>query len=229
VRILLTNDDGIHAPGLTALERAAKQLGEVIVVAPAEHQSGISHQVTAGQVISVWEDAPSRFAVGGTPADCVRLGLTQLARDVDWVFAGINDGANLGVDILMSGTVAAAREAALLGTPAISWSQYVMRPDPVDWEAAIEMLQMSWDRVEQLSLPKRAFWNVNFPHAPDVRRLAGPQLCSPEPQPLPVEYRPQDDGYFYCGRYAERPRSPGRDVDICFGGGIALSKLTADA
>ena len=93
MKLLLTNDDGIEAPGLCVLEQVAQEFGEVVVVAPDRHLSGCSHQVTTHQPLRITEQAANRFAVGGTPADCVRLGLLHVAPDADWVFSGVNDGA----------------------------------------------------------------------------------------------------------------------------------------
>jgi 5'-nucleotidase len=124
IKFLITNDDGIEAPGIRALVKAASQLGEVIVVAPEEAHSGCGHQVTAYEPISVREHSLSWWAIGGTPADCTRVGIREIAADCDWVLAGVNAGANLGVDVFMSGTVAAVREGALRGRPGIAFSHY---------------------------------------------------------------------------------------------------------
>ena len=113
MRILLTNDDGIDAPGLAALRDAAAVLGgDLVVVAPAECHSGCGHRVTTDRAIRVEELARGRFRVGGTPADCVRIAVAQLVPDAALVLSGINAGGNLGADVHHSGTVAAAREAA---------------------------------------------------------------------------------------------------------------------
>ena len=117
MRILLTNDDGIDAPGLEALRQAAAPLGEVVLVAPLDTLSGCSHRVTTDHPVRVHERGPGRYAIDGTPADCARVGLYGLARDAAWVLSGVNAGGNLGADVWHSGTVAAAREAVLHGWP----------------------------------------------------------------------------------------------------------------
>src|SRR5262249_57858395 len=122
MKLLLTNDDGVFAPGLEALAEAAAELGEVLVVAPASHLSGCGHRVTTHGPIRVEQVAPGRVAVDGTPGDCVRVALHDLMPDADWVLSGINHGGNLGADVHHSGTVAAAREAVLHGRPAIALS-----------------------------------------------------------------------------------------------------------
>jgi 5'-nucleotidase len=124
MQILLTNDDGIGAPGLGALARELARWGRVVVIAPESARSGCSHQVNTAHPIRVRKLDGDRYATDGTPADCVRLGLSCLAPDANWVVAGINAGGNLGVDVYLSGTVAAVREGALFGKYAIAFSQY---------------------------------------------------------------------------------------------------------
>ena len=103
MRFILTNDDGIDAPGLRALEEAARQIGEVIVVAPAEAHSGCSHRVTTNALIRIHPAGPNRFAVEATPADCVRVALHRFGPEPAWVLSGVNEGGNLGADVLSLG------------------------------------------------------------------------------------------------------------------------------
>src|SRR4051794_4474837 len=110
MKLLLSNDDGIDAPGLQALLKAAGTAGVPLVSAPAGPQSGCSHAVTWEAGVQIEPRGPDRYAVHGTPADCVRLGLLRLAPDAKWILSGINDGGNLGADVYYSGTVAAIRE-----------------------------------------------------------------------------------------------------------------------
>src|SRR5262245_53768028 len=126
MKLLLTNDDGIDAPGLRALLAAAQPLGEPVVVAPARAHSGCSHRVTTDGPFRV-AARPDGFAVEGTPADCVRVALHDVAPDIAWVLSGINAGGNLGADVYHSGTVAAVREAVLHGLPGVALSQYRKR------------------------------------------------------------------------------------------------------
>src|SRR5215213_1928679 len=135
MRFLITNDDGIHAPGIEALAAAASTLGETIVVAPDEHLSGCSHRATTHRPLKVTEIHDRWHMIDGSPADCARVGLTHLGGDISFVLSGINEGGNLGADVYLSGTVAAAREAALLGVPAIALSQYHRR-GTIDWQRA---------------------------------------------------------------------------------------------
>ena len=164
MRLLLTNDDGITAPGLRALETAARVLGEVVVVAPVACHSGCGHRVTTDEPIRLERQGPEHLALHGTPADCVRVALHEIVPTVDWVLAGINAGGNLGADVHHSGTVAAVREAVLHGLPGIAFSHYRRRGLPFDWERAGHWaLAVLRDLLEQPQVPG-VFWNVNLPH-----------------------------------------------------------------
>ena len=139
MKFLVTNDDGVDAPGIAALADAAQRFGEVIIVAPEAAHSGCGHRVTTDDLIRIEKRDGRSHAISGTPADCVRVGLTELARDADWILSGINSGGNLGVDVLMSGTVAAVREAALLGRQGIALSHYHKTGSQFDWARATEL------------------------------------------------------------------------------------------
>src|SRR5262245_16698595 len=118
MRFLITNDDGIEAPGLRALVEAARELGSLQVVAPLVPMSTCGHAVTTHTALHLQKRETGSYALDGTPADCVRIALHNIDPEPDWVFSGINAGGNLGVDVFHSGTVAAAREAALQGRKA---------------------------------------------------------------------------------------------------------------
>ena len=226
MRILLTNDDGIDAPGIEALREAVAWLGgSAVVVAPAEPHSGCGHRVTTDRPLVVHERGPGRYAVAGTPADCVRLALAELVTDVDWVFAGINDGGNLGADIHHSGTVAAAREAALHGRPALAASHYRGRQVAIDWRRAARWLEDVLRRVPVAASGPGEFWNVNLPNLPADAPPPEVVECPADGSPLGLGYRLTPDGWAYAANYHDRPRTTGSDVDVCFGGAIAVSRL----
>lgn len=226
IKILLTNDDGIDAPGLEALAVAAACLGgEAVVVAPAEPHSGCGHRVTTGRPLRVDELAPGRFCVHGTPADCVRLALARLAPDIGLVLAGINAGGNLGADIHHSGTVAAAREAALHGRVAVAASHYHRRGTEIDWQRAAAWLAGVLVDLEGRPTAEGEFWNVNLPDVPIDAPPPAVVECRIDPSPFALGYRLADGGWHYDASYHERPRVAGGDVDICFSGGIAVSRL----
>jgi 5'-nucleotidase len=225
--LLLTNDDGIDAPGLEALWTAAADSGRLQVIAPSGPFSGCGHRVTTHDPIVVrrHNDRTDRLAVAGTPADCVRLALHHLAPDFDWVLAGINSGGNLGTDVYHSGTVAAVREAVIHGRPGIALSQYIARGRPLDWAAAARRAHAVLGVLLSRPWSPGTFWNVNLPHlepgAPEPEIV----FCRLDPSPLPLSYHVEDDTAHYRGVYQERVRRPSSDVDVCFGGRIAVTLI----
>jgi 5'-nucleotidase len=225
MKLLLTNDDGIDAPGLAALEEAARQLGTAVVVAPADCHSGGGHRVTTDGPIRAREAGAGRFAIHGTPADCVRVALHGLAPDAAWVLAGINAGGNLGADVYHSGTVAAVREAALHGRPGVALSCYRRRGEPFDWaRAAARALRVLRDLLARPCRPG-AFWNVNLPHLAAEAPEPPVVFCPLDSQPLPLSFRREGDLFHYDGDYHGRRRDAGADVDVCFNGGIAVTQV----
>ncbi len=221
--LLLTNDDGVDAPGLAALEAAITGLGVATVVAPLDAQSGCSHKVTTHAAVAIRELGPARYAVDGTPADCVRLALHHLVGPVDWVVAGINAGGNLGVDIHHSGTVAAVREGVIHGLRGVAVSHFMARGRPIDWGRAALWTKRALELLLPRRTPPGTFWNVNLPHpGPEVEEVEF-VFCPVDPSPLPLAYRVDGSGAEYVGSYADRPRRPGWDVDVCLGGRVAIS------
>jgi 5'-nucleotidase len=209
-----------------------------VIVAPKEPHSGCGHRVTTDRPLVLEQVGPDRFHVDGTPADCVRLALTMLVRSpgdpgggaeerptVDWVFSGINAGGNLGVDVHHSGTVAAAREAALHGVRALAASHYHRREEPIDWDRAAAWMAAVLAEVVPLPLESGEFWNVNLPHPLGGAAARPPVVqCRIDPSPLPLGYANGPDGWRYRSRYQERQRVPDGDVAACFGGAISLSR-----
>jgi 5'-nucleotidase len=169
MRILLTNDDGIHAEGLEALERIAAALGdEVWLCAPEYEQSGASRALTLAEPLRVRTLGPRRFAVDGTPTDCVMLAVSELMPErPDLVLSGVNRGQNLGEDVSMSGTVAGAIQGMALGIPAIALSQ-ALPTFHVDERAPYEMAETHAPailrRALQAGWPADVILNINFPH-----------------------------------------------------------------
>lgn len=221
--IILTNDDGIDAPGIQALKKAVN--GNSIIVAPKDHQSGCGHQVTTKQPINVQRRSQTEYAVGGTPADCTRLAISNLHKDVKWVLSGINAGGNLGVDAYISGTVAAVREATMHGIPAIAISHYIKRSLTLDWDIAAHSTAKVLADLLTRSPEPGSFWNVNLPHLEPGSPEPEVVFCQPCIKPLPANYRIEGDNYYYAGKYAQRDRTPGSDVDVCFSGKIAITQI----
>ncbi len=223
---MLTNDDGIDAPGLDALDAALPEGADSIVVAPCGELSGCSHQVTTSRSIRTRRIDGRRLAVDSSPADCVRLALHVFGERFDWVLAGINHGANLGADVYYSGTVAAVREAALHGLPAIALSHYRDRIlDDRDWRRATGWVRQLLPRLLARPLGAGEFWNVNLPSLPPGPGEPRIVECGVDTSPLQLHYVSENGGYRYTGTYSERQRQPGRDVDNCFRGSIAVSLL----
>jgi 5'-nucleotidase len=168
MRILLTNDDGIHAPGLELLEAVAAQLSDdVWVCAPAEENSGAGHSLTLNLPVRLRRFGEKRFAVAGTPTDAINLALHKLFPDrpPDLVISGINHGENLADDVTYSGTISAAMEAALAGIPAIALSQ-ALRDGGHGFSAAEEWAERVLRPLIDTPTAKRTVINVNFPALP---------------------------------------------------------------
>lgn len=248
MHLLLTNDDGIDAPGLRALFAAVAAVVEpgdrITVVAPDRGRSECGHSVTTGRPLVCKVVEAGWFSLDGTPVDCVRASRAAIASDVDAVISGINAGANLGVDLLVSGTFAAAREAAVQGLPAMAVSHY-RRPDvPKTWHHCAEWLAHTMAEFldsarshagkphagKQIDVP---LWNVNLP-------AVDPLGSTPQRLECPVDHHPMervgdripfdgDDGTHHVAMQSEfhgRPRDQGSDVDLCFGGCITISRLS---
>ena len=169
-RILVSNDDGIGAPGIKLLERIASELSpEVWVVAPEQEQSGAGHSLTTRRPIRLEEIGPRRYVVDGTPTDCVLLALKRLLRErpPSLVLSGINAGTNIAEDITYSGTCAAAMEATLCGVPAIALSQEYKDRNAISWACSEAFAVDAIRRIAAAATPwpKDTFFNVNFPAA----------------------------------------------------------------
>ena len=222
---VLTNDDGIDAPGLACLASAVEDRSRCRVVAPAGPWSSKSHAVTGREAIVVRRQGGGDYAVDGSPADCVRLALHHLAPGASWVVSGINRGGNLGADVYYSGTVAAAREAVLHGVPAIAFSHVIKPQLPIDWPRVGRWAGIVLGHL--LALPPHAgsFWNVNFPHLASSDSEPEIVLCGLDPSPLPLRFELGEAGACYAGDYHGRTRVPGSDVDHCFRGAITVTRV----
>ncbi len=225
MHFLLTNDDGIDAPGLAALEQAAARWGDYVILAPWEHHSGCSHRVTTERPLRLTSLGGLRHHLDGTPTDCTRVGLSHFYPQAHWVLSGINDGGNLGADVYHSGTVAAVREATLMGRPGIALSQYRRRGVQPDWQQTSKWAAEVLGVLLEAAVPAGAFWNVNFPCADAGATMPEVVYCPLDPHPLPVEYRLEEGRLHYHGNYHQRLREAGADVDVCFSGRIAVTQI----
>src|SRR3954468_21423518 len=168
VRILLTNDDGVYAPGLRALRLELLKLGEVVVVAPATEQSAVGHSVTLTTPLIVQEvldeHGPIGWAVEGRPADCVKLALRELLPEPpDLVVSGLNAGSNAGINVLYSGTVAAAIEGAFFRCTSIACSLEYTRARPLDFPRAAELARRVIEQILAHRPALGSLFNVNIP------------------------------------------------------------------
>lgn len=235
MRILLTNDDGIQAIGLRALHRALVQAGhEVHVVAPVTEQSAVGHAITISAPLRVKEFREEGFfglGVTGTPADCVKLALSTLLKErPDMVLSGINSGANVGVDLLYSGTVSAATEGAFMGYPAMAVSMDDFNPTDLSGQAAYAadlLPRLPLDR-----LPLKCVLNLNFPARP-MAQVLGFKLCPHTrlayedwfEERLDPRGRPY---YWMCGELKAERISQGRDRRLLSEGYVTLTPLKFD-
>jgi len=238
-RILVTNDDGIHAPGLKVLERIARSLSrDVWVVAPEAEHSGSAHSLTLRRPLQVHRISARRYAISGTPTDCVLLGVHHIMRGKkpDIVLSGVNRGANLGEDITYSGTVAAAIEAALLGIPAVALSQ-VRRGNVVYWKTAEVHAPSVIRRIAALDWsknrwPEGVLINVNFPNIPhdevtgihvgrQGRRISDVQVVQAKD--------PFEREVLWIGDFPDdQPEHPETDLGGIMAGAITLTPLHVD-
>lgn len=225
--IVLTNDDGIDAPGIRALQAALPKTNKCAIVAPDMHLSGCSHQLNRGGIIAIDEQAPNEYAIGGTPADCSRVAISHLYPEADWVLSGINAGGNMGADVYVSGTVAAVREATLLRKSAIAISQYRYRTYDYDWARATRLTAKVLAKLMKEPPQPGQFWNVNLPAAPVDGAADEPEIvfCNQCTQPLPTECEVDEKGFRYVGAYEDRQRDSGADVDVCLSGDISVVKV----
>ena len=233
MRILLTNDDGIDAPGLKALRDAIAPLGHVKVVAPAEVQSATSHAVTFHRPISV-RQRPDGFAVAGRPADCVKLGLHALFDEpFDLVVSGMNSGANVGINVLYSGTVGAAREATFNNVPAIAVSLHIGRWDHDHWDRGAGHAADAIRQILAGPLDGRTVLNVNVPILDDDAEPRGLKVVPASLSQMVIEYRcgtdeAGDPTYHVSNAMTFAHREPGTDVAALFDRYITVTPLHFD-
>lgn len=231
--LLLSNDDGVEAPGLIALRAELERFAEVVVCAPSTNQSATSHKLTLSTVLRLSRRGDRTFALDGTPADCVYVALHSaerlLPRWPDLVVSGMNHGPNLGVDVVYSGTVAAAREAANRGIPAIAVSADVRAERSAAARLAAGVIERCWAAVEQS--PKRIapLLNVNIPPGSAwtiVATRPGRRLYDDE-----VVFREDPRGREYLwigGSNARHDLAEGTDTAAWDAGDASITPLTLD-
>jgi 5'-nucleotidase len=238
MRILLTNDDGIHAPGLAVLEQIARELSDdVWIVAPETDQSGVSHSLSLNDPLRLREVGPRHFAVKGTPTDCVIMGARHIMKErPELLLSGVNRGRNAAEDVSYSGTVAGAIEGTVLGIPCIALSQAysaASRAKPL-WETAIRFAPDLIRKVLAEGIPRDVLVNVNFPDCtPDeVRGIAIATQGKRDQELLRIE--PRHDGrgnpyYWIAFARGELVNVPeGSDLAALADNRIAVTPLRLD-
>lgn len=231
MRILVSNDDGVYAPGLAMLAEAMRAFGEVCVVAPDRNRSGASNSLTLHNPIRVKELDNGFISVEGTPTDCVHLALTGLLdTQPDLVIAGINAGANLGDDVLYSGTVAAATEGRFLGLPAIAIS--LVGNEFRYYDTAAKVAHHLISHLPGLSLPGQIILNVNVPDLPfhllqgiEITRLGTRHSA----EPTIKQKDPRGHTIYWVGPPgAEEDAGPGSDFYAINAGRVSVTPLKID-
>ena len=234
-RVLISNDDGIDAPGLKMLERVIRKLvKEVWVVAPETEQSAASHSLTLRRPLSIRKVSHRRYAVNGTPTDSVLLGINQVMKDnpPDLVLSGVNRGGNLGEDVIYSGTVAAAMEGTLLGFPAIALSQVTRDQHPVKWSTTEKWLPKVLKGLVKMAFPSSVLLNVNFPDVP-AAKVTGIEVTRQGRRKIGSDLQsgvdPRGDTYYWVGpQRVEDKFRKGSDLEAVNRGVISISPLSTD-
>ena len=240
MRILLTNDDGIHAPGILALKKRLETLGEVRVVAPERQRSAAGHGMTLHKPLRITPvklaDGSDGFAISGTPTDCVILGLDVVCEgECDLVVSGINLGSNLGWDVTYSGTVAAAFEAAILNRPAIAISLALDRREDgqvPDFQTAARFAGFIAQQLLNDPLPPHTFLNVNVPAIPE-EEIAGAVITHQGRREYRDRIVARNDPagrpyYWQYGNLHEGEPDPGSDVHAVLNRQISVTPIQLD-
>lgn len=231
MRYLLSNDDGYRAPGLNTLADVMSSLGDLSIVAPDRNRSGASNSLTLDLPLQVTEYDEQRFFVNGTPTDCVHIAITGLLdQQPDMVISGINNGANLGDDVLYSGTVAAAMEGRFMGLPAIAVS--LVGENPVHYSTAAHVVKKLVENMHVKPLPANTILNINVPDLPHdqlrgtrVTRLgqrhkSEPVIKSADPRGRPI--------YWIGPAGPEQDAGDGTDFHAVREGYVSITPLQVD-
>lgn len=232
MRILVTNDDGVQSPGITALARALSKIGEVWVVAPDRQRTAVAHAVTLHKPLRVHRVAPRTFSVNGTPVDCVNLALLKIMpKRPSILVSGINKGVNLGDDVMYSGTVSAAMEGAILGVPSVAVSQEGKQEFRfgvgATYAARIARL------VLEQGLPEETLLNVNIPDRPR-RFIRGARItCLSRRRfhnPIIEKVDPHGHRYYWiAGKRISWSRSKDADHEALEEGMVSITPIKLDS
>lgn len=231
MRILVSNDDGYLAPGIQVLRDALSAVGSTAVVAPDRNRSAASHSLTLRQPISVHRHSDALYSVEGTPTDCVNLALSGLLDDEpDMVVSGINDGPNMGDDVLYSGTVAAAIEGRHLGHPAIAVS--MASHNPKHFDTAAKAVVAIIEHMDKVPMPADTILNVNVPDVSweQIQGMRATRLGNRHPSNNATkELTPRGDAMFWIGPAGDvSDASPGTDFHAVEQGFVSITPLQID-
>ena len=235
-RILLTNDDGINAPGMKVLQRIARSLSnDVWVVAPEGEHSGASHSLTLTAPLRLRKISAKKFAVEGTPTDCVMMAMNQVMADnpPDLLLSGVNRGANMGEDVTYSGTIAAAMEGTLVGVPSIALSQSFANRKVMHWPTAEQHASNIIRRLVAIGWSRDVLMNVNFPDClpGDVKGVEVVRQGRRDFSALNIEQRidARERPYYWIGfRPIQGQPEEGTDIRATEEGRIAITPLHLD-
>jgi 5'-nucleotidase len=234
-RVLVSNDDGINAPGLKLLEKIlAPLVGEIWVVAPETEQSATSHSLTLRRPLRIRQVSERRYAVDGTPTDSVLMAIRELMRETppDLVISGINRGGNVGEDVTYSGTVAAAMEGTLLGVPSVALSQICADGHPVKWATAEKWAPRVLKALCAEGWPEGVLINVNFPSV-TAGRVSGIEVTRQGLRKIGSDLvsgvDPRGEPYYWIGaQRRDQHYRPGSDLEATGRGAVSVTPLTMD-
>ncbi|VVC76190.1 5'-nucleotidase SurE [Aquicella siphonis] len=231
MKILISNDDGVHAPGLMYLANALEKTADITVVAPDRNRSGVSNSLTLENPLRVVTASNGYYSVNGTPTDCVHLAVTGLLKEMpDMVVSGINEGSNLSDDVLYSGTVAAATEGRFLGLPSIAIS--LAGPRCEHYDTAAQIAKILVERLRETPLTSDTILNVNVPDVPfaelrgiQVTRLGTRHIAEPTIKAID----PRGRKIYWVGQPGpEQDAGPGTDFYAVNTGYVSVTPLHLD-
>lgn len=234
-RVLISNDDGIGAPGIKVLERVLKRIaGEVWVIAPETEQSAAGHSLTLRSPLRINKISPQKFAVTGTPTDAVLLGVQHIMKDCrpDLVVSGVNRGGNLGEDITYSGTVAAAMEGTLLGIASVAFSLVTPDAKKAHWSTAETYVEQVLKQLCGVSFPKGVLVNVNIPNCA-ADKVTGIEITRQGRRKIGCELQegrdPKGNAYYWIGAQRDEDTSqPGTDLEAVSRNAVSIAPIGMD-
>ena len=235
MKILLTNDDGYNALGILALYKTLRSCHEVILIAPDREKSAVGHGITLNEPMRIepinLNGEDRMYAITGTPADCVKLGLSEVFTTVpDRVISGINPGSNTGVNINYSGTVGAAREAALNGILSMAVSIF-KKGESLDFKGVSRFVGQLVDKIHDYRLPSGTFLNINVPGVP-IDEVRGIRITRQASNNISKEFEkrtdPKNRNYYWYARIERMDDEPGTDVYALSQSYISITPIQCD-